>query len=47
MKQTNISRRQFLGTAAVASTALIGAPYIKSAKAASDEVNIWTYTEWR
>jgi spermidine/putrescine transport system substrate-binding protein len=43
MTEVKISRRKFLGTAAAASTVFAATPYIRSAIAASNEVNIWTY----
>lgn len=43
MKDVNISRRKFLGTAAAASTVFAATPYIRSAHANEGEVNIWTY----
>jgi len=43
MKDVKLSRRKFLGTAAAASTVFAATPYIRSAFAASGEVNIWTY----
>ena len=43
MTEIKLSRRKFLGTAAAASTVFAATPYIRSAIAASNEVNIWTY----
>jgi len=43
MKDLKLSRRKFIGTAAAVSTVFAATPYIRTAKADSGEVNIWTY----
>lgn len=43
MSDFKLNRRKFLGTAAAVSTVFAATPYIRTANAASGEVNIWTY----
>jgi len=43
MKDLKLSRRKFIGTAAAVSTVFAATPYIRTARADSGEVNIWTY----
>ncbi|MFA3918933.1 ABC transporter substrate-binding protein [Ruegeria hyattellae] len=46
MTKLIISRRRFLGTAAVGATALASPVYLRRANAADGEVNIWTYNDF-
>lgn len=46
MKDLKLSRRKFLGTAAAVSTVFAATPYIRTASAADNEVNIWTYNNF-
>ncbi|MEP3278125.1 MAG: extracellular solute-binding protein [Stappiaceae bacterium] len=46
MTKLTLSRRRFLGTAAVGAAALASPAYIRRANAAGGEVNIWTYNDF-
>ncbi|NNE79478.1 MAG: extracellular solute-binding protein [Silicimonas sp.] len=46
MTKNTFSRRHFLGTAAMTGAALASPVYLRSAKAAGGEVNIWTYNDF-
>lgn len=42
MTKLTLNRRRFLGTAAMTGAALASPAYLRSARAAGGEVNIWT-----
>lgn len=46
MTKLILNRRRFLGTAAASSAVLASPVYLRSASAASNEVNIWTYNNF-
>ena len=46
MTKSTFNRRRFLGTAAMTGAALASPVYLRHAKAAGGEVNIWTYNDF-
>lgn len=46
MTKLTFSRRRFLSTAAAGTTVLASPAYLRSAQAAENEVNIWTYNDF-
>ena len=46
MTKLTFNRRRFLGTAAISGAVLASPVYLRSARAAGGEVNIWTYSDF-